>query len=112
MSGLQQLVQYIRWAYPAMLLIVTQPLAIMVTVWLTVVISNRRHDKWMHLYGPAELKRRIIDLQNMNADKRREITRLTARNATIIAAMRATMVAQAHAMQALGGVPELYEVPE
>ena len=108
-TGLQQVVQYIRWAYPAMLLIVTQPLAIMATVWLTSIVCKRRFDKWMFIYGPTELRKRIVDLQLRCAERGRENARLTARNAAILASMRAATTAQAHAMQALGGVPELYE---
>ena len=109
MTGLQQIAQFLQMSYPFTLAILTQPFAIGVAIWLTVVVCNRRHSKWMALYGPAELKRRILDLQNRCAERGRENARLTARNAAILASMRAATTAQAHAMQALGGVPELYE---
>jgi hypothetical protein len=108
-SGLQQLSQYLHMSYPFTLAILTQPFAIGAAIWLTVIVCRRRHKAWTAEFGPAELKQRIVDLQLRCAERGREITRLTARNAAIIASVRATSVAQAHAMQALGGVPELYE---
>jgi len=106
MSPLSQLAQYLTWIFPAAGFIVVQA-AVLILVWyVTMRICAKRHEAWMHLYGPSELKRRILDLQNTKAERGREITRLRALLGAKTAAIRATTIAQGHAMQALGGVKE------
>ena len=104
-----QFVQYIRWVFPGAAFIVMWPLTLVLTLWLTQRICAQRHDKWMELYGPAELKRRILDLQLRCAERGREITRLEKRAADLVAAGQVRADAEERAMRALVGVPELYQ---
>ncbi len=106
MSPASQLAQYLRWVYPAAIFIIVQPMALILVWWITMEVCKRKHDRWMELYGPAELRRRIQDLQNAKAERGRENVRLVALLGAARAQIRAATVAQGHAIQALGGVPE------
>ncbi len=106
MSPASQLAQYLRWVYPAAIFIVVQPVALIIVWWITMEVCKKKHETWMHLYGPAELKRRIIDLQTVKAERGREIVRLTAQLGAARAQIRAATIAQGHAIQALGGAPK------
>lgn len=103
-----QVVQYLQWVYPAIIFIAMWPITIVVTSCLTMLMCAHRHDKWMHLYGSAELKRRILDYQNRCAERGREIVRQRNRNGAILAAIRGAAGHNAHVAQALEGIPELY----
>ncbi len=107
-TALAQLSQYLRWVYPAVVFIVVQPLALILVWWLTQKICAKRHDRWMALYGPPELKRRNLDLQNQCAERGRRIKELEDINAAILASHRAASVANAHTAQCLEGVPDTY----
>ena len=103
---LTQLAQYLRWVYPAMIFIVVQPMALILVWWITMTVCKKQHARWTVEHGPAELRRINRDLQNVKAERGREIVRLRALLGEKTAAIRATTIAQGHAIQALGGVQE------
>ncbi len=85
-------------------MVVFFPVTWLIALVLALRVQKKHHIKFMHLYGPPELCRQILDQENEIACKDREIELLEAEKKELYALLRGVEVTTAHTQQALAGV--------
>ncbi len=89
-------------------IVISFPVAVIVAVALVARFQRKHFDKWMHLYGSPELRRRILDQKNQIKWRDRKIEQLQSDKQELLVVVRGAAMTNVHTQQVLSGAADLY----
>ena len=87
--ALSRTVQYVQYVAPFIVTWLSFVAALLIVWRATVYMMDRKHERWMHLYGDAALKEKIQSLQRRLLARETDLRVLERKNKELLARIRA-----------------------